>query len=175
MSENDKQPDLDMIRSMIETKGEVPSVVTKHSISYESGLESIGSGDGKPIFRQISDNTEFITSVKDMCLDFSRKLGLNGADSLETESTTDSGIVGDQPDKTFSEKAEKFYRNISAKEFSSKFNTWTGSGAKQKKHRRSLGNEQVGLSCVWYSLQISAIVCDSLIKGPFCARFWNHN
>ena len=144
VSESEKQSDLDMSRSMIETKQEGPSVVTKHSISYESGLETIGGGDGTRVFRQISDNTEFITSVKDMCLDFSRKLGLSGTDSLETESTTDSGIVRDQSDKTpFSDKAETFYRSISAKEFSSKFNTWTGSGACQKKQRKSLGNEQV--------------------------------
>ena len=140
VSDQPKLLDRDMVQSMIETKQESGTVVTKHSISYESGLETIGGIDSS--LRQKADSTEFITSVKDMCLDFSRKLGLNGGDSLETESTTDSGIVRDQSDKPFFyENSEKF-RSISVKDFSRKFNTWTGVGARQKQ-RRSLGGEQV--------------------------------
>ena len=145
VSDQPKLLDRDMVQSMIETKQVCGTVVTKHSISYESGLETIGGIDGS--LRQKDDSTEFITSVKDMCLDFSRKLGLNGGDSLETESTTDSGIVRDQSDKPFFyENSEKF-RSISVKDFSGKFNTWTGVGARQKQ-RRSLGGEQV---CVLFS------------------------
>ena len=133
--DNNRFPDTDLSKSMIETQRQVASpVVPKHSISYESGLE-IAGGAG-------SESHQFVTSVKDMCLDFSRKLGLHTDEDAETESTTDSGIIRDQPDKQlFAENAEKF-RSISSRDFSSKkFNTWTNSGGRQRKQRRS--SEQV--------------------------------
>ena len=137
--DDNRLPDMDLSRSALETKREVSRVLAKYSISYESGLENVGGAESK--FSQSSDSTEFVTSVKDMCLDFSRKLGLQGADSLETDSTTDSGIMRDQSEKPFfSENAEKF-RSISSKDLSRKFNTW--SGARLKKQGQSLVNEQV--------------------------------
>lgn len=141
-NDNNRFPHEDMSKSLIEPKREVSTEINKHSVSFESGLESVGGGDNKP-----SETMHFITSVKDMCLDFSRRLGLQTAaaadESVETESTSDSGIIRDQA-PLFTEGAafaEK-QRSISAKDFYSKFNTWTG-GARQRKQRRSIGCEQV--------------------------------